>query len=190
MVSVHSTGSFRPARSAEALEGEPTEPELGRTKPESATIQSGSENMSVPHDWDPAYAEAYALAGKIVGWLMGWGRRTKPEYVTKQAGYKNMSAAGGSGGQNPNGSGGTRSLWTTLRKILNATKAMKTAIVPQREHSQSPLFQTKPECFRKEGAYKNMSKGISKIGGWLRAVASFLLQRHQVEDLRVELSGE
>jgi hypothetical protein len=198
MVSVHSTGPSRDvARASSPSSSRPgwpcheqglsTEPELERTKPESLSSQSGSENMSVPADWDPDYAVAYALAERMVGWLLGWGKRTKPEYERKQAGYKNMSPGGERGGGNPNGNSGARSLGPRLG---NSFRAFKAAVMPRRKHSQLPLFPTKPECLRKEGGYKNMSKRISKIGGWLGAAASFLLPRHRVQGLRVELSGE
>ena len=98
--------------------------------------------MSVPGDWDPAYAEAYVLAERVVGWLMGRRKRTKPEYDRKQVAYKNMSPAGELGGRNPKGSGAG----TVLGKVL---RAVKTALTLRGEYSQSPLFQTKPECFRK-----------------------------------------
>lgn len=41
---------------------------------------------------------------------------------------------------------------------------MRTALVPGKEQPRLPLLQTKPECYRKEGAYKNMLTGMSKIG--------------------------
>jgi hypothetical protein len=178
MVSVHSTGPFR---RAEAREGPPSEAEYERTKPESTTMQSGSENMSVPADWDPSYAEAYALAERIVGWFMGWRKRTKPECDRKRAGYKNMSPAGERGGENPNGNSGARSLGKAFR-------AIKAALVPRKEYSQLPLFQTKPECSRNEAAYKNMSNGVSKTGDWLGTAASFLLKGHRVEDFHAEFT--
>jgi len=133
-----------------------------RTKPESTTIQSGSENMSDPRFSDPAYAEAYAVAERIVGWFMGWGKRTKPESLRKQEVCKNMSPVGERGGQNPSGSGVAISLGTRLGKIFGAVKA---ALVPRKAYSQLPLFQTNPECFRKEAASPNMSKDVAKIGG-------------------------
>jgi hypothetical protein len=167
IVSVHSTGPFRPA---EVPEGPASEPECERTKPESPTIQGGSKNMSVPADWDPDYAAAYALAERIVGCLLGWGKRTKPESHRNQEACKNMSPAGEPGGRNPNGGGGATGLGRVFRTV-------KTALAPRKEWSQLPLFQTKPECSRKEGAYKNMPNGMSKIGGWLGAAASFLLRR-------------
>jgi hypothetical protein len=177
IVSVHTTGPQDVARASSPCRSRPGwpchdagEPDSERTKPESTTIQSGSLNMSDPRYSDPAYAEAYALAARIVGWLMGWGKRTKPECDRKKAAYKNMSVAGEPGGRNPNGSSGTRSLGRVFR-------AVKAAPNPRKEPSQLPLFQTKPECFRKEGAYKNMSKGMAKIGGWLGAAASILLRR-------------
>jgi len=154
LVSVHSTGPFRPARSAEAPEGPPTEPELERTKPESTTIQSGSENMSDPRYWDPAYAEAYALAERIVGWFMGWGKRTKPESLRNQKVCKNMSPAGERGGR-PNCGSGATSLGPKLGKVF---RTVKKALARRKKYSQLPRFQTKPECLRKNGAYKNMSK--------------------------------
>ena len=40
-------------------------------------------------------------------------------------------------------------------------------------YSQFPLSQTNPECYRKDGSYKNMSKSL----GWLDAAASFLVRR-------------
>ncbi len=154
-----------PKACAERSEGVgPTSTE--RTKPESDRIQSGSENMSLPADWDPAYAEAYALAERLVGWLMGRGKRTKPECFRKQHSCKNMSPAGKMAGRNPNG--GDRA--GSLAKVF---RAMKAALVPQREGSQLSLFQTKPECKRKESAYKNMSKNPR----WLGAAVSFLLKR-------------
>ena len=126
--------------------------------------------MSVPAEWDPAYIMAYAVAEKIVGWFMGKGKRTNPESDRKQAAYKNVSAADEPGGRNPEGSGGTTSLGTRLANIF---RSMKTALVPRKEYSQLPLFQTKPECYRKEGAYRNMSKAL----GWLGTAPAFLLKR-------------
>ena len=111
-----------------------------RTKPESHSSQSSSKNMSLPADWDPAYVVAYALAERLVGWLLCWGKRTKPESVRNEATCKNMSPAGESAGQNPNGNGGATSLGTRLAKIF---RAMKTALAPRKEPSQLPLFQTK-----------------------------------------------
>jgi hypothetical protein len=163
MVSVHSTG---PSRSPEAREEAPSEAECERTKPECYSSQSGSENMSDPRYWDPAYAEAYALAERIVGWFMRWGKQTKPECYTRQKTCKNMSLGGESGEPNPNGKGGA----ITLARVF---RVIKTAVVGRKEYSQLPLFQTKPEYLTKEGAYKNMSKTM----GWLGAAASFLLKQ-------------
>jgi hypothetical protein len=177
MVSVHSTGPWDVARASSPCCSRPGWPchdggevDSERTKPESATIQSISENISLPADWDPAYAVAYALAERIVGWLMGGGKRTKPEYDRKQATCKNMSPAGERDGRNPKGSGRKTALGRVFRTV-------KTAFVPRKEHWQLPLFQTKPECYRKDGPYKNMSNDESKIGGWLGRAASFLLKR-------------
>jgi hypothetical protein len=163
MVSVHSTG---PSRPTEAPERPPSEPERERTKPESHSSQKGFENMSLPADWDPSYAEAYALAERLVGWVMGLGKQTKPESHRKQYAYKSMSPAGQLGWRNPNGRDGA----TRLGKAFRAVKA---AIVPRKEDSQLRLFQTNPECYTKDGAYKN----ISKARGWLGAAGSFLLER-------------
>jgi hypothetical protein len=212
VVSVHTTGPFRSAKPAKALEGEPTELESERTKPESVTIQSGSEsisvggcrcpvvggerdgrqgklqpdpktdyrepkterrtkpesatiqsrfvNMSDPRFSDPTYAEAYALAERIVGWLMGWGKRTKPEPLRNQKICKNMSSAGERAAGNPNGSGRATSLRTTLGKVF---RFMKAALVPRKEYRQLPLFQTNPECSGKQGRYKNMSKALGRL---------------------------
>jgi len=122
--------------------------------------------MSLPPDWDPDYLAAYALAERFVGWLMSWGKRTKPEYYRNQEACKNMSPAGESGRRNPNGSDGV----TAVEKVL---RAIRTALVPRKECSQLELFQTKPECNRKEGVSQNVSKSL----GRLRAAFSFLLKR-------------
>jgi hypothetical protein len=189
IVSVHTTGprdvarasspcGARPELALSNVKGWPCHDagalDLEQTKPESATIQSSSVNMSDPRFSDPAYAEAYALAERIVGWFMGWGKQTKPESLRNQGVCKNMSPAGESTGRKLNGSGGA----TSLGKVFRAVKA---ALVPRKEYSQLPLFQTKPECFRKVGTYQNMSKGMSKIGSWLGAAASFLLKRGPAE---------
>ena len=169
MVSVHSTGPRDVARASSPCESRPGWPchdDSQRTKPESYSSQTGSENMSLPPDWDPDYLAAYALAERFVGWLMSWGKRTKPECVGKQAAYKNMSPAGEWAGRNPNGI----SRATSLGKLF---RAIRTALVPRKECSQLGLFQTKPEYKRKEGAYKNMSKTL----GWLATAALFLLKR-------------
>jgi len=108
--------------------------------------------MSLPADWDPAYAEAYALAERFVGWLMGWGKRTKPECNRKKSGCKNMSAQDG-------GRIATRAL---------DERESQTSTEVSRETKR-----TKPEYQRKQGAYKNISKTL----GWLGAAASFLLKR-------------
>ena len=105
----------------------------------------------------------------LSGGLGDSGKRTKPEYDRKQAAYENMWPAGESGGRNPSASGGPTSLGTRLGKIF---RGVKTALVPRKQPSQLPLFQTKPESYRKEGGYKNMSKVL----GWLGAAARFLLK--------------
>ncbi len=125
--------------------------------------------MPLPADWDPAYAEAYALAERIVGWLMRWGKRTKPECHRKREACRNMSPAGERGGRNPSGSGGAAS----LKRVFCA---VKTALTPRKEYSQSPLFQTKPEYLRKDSACKNMSKVL----GWLGAAACRMLDVMEV----------
>ena len=51
--------------------------------------------MSVPADWDPDYAAAYALAERLVERLMGKVKRTKPEYHRKETSSENMSAQDG-----------------------------------------------------------------------------------------------
>jgi len=175
MVSVHSTGPRDVARASSPCEsrpelalskakGWPCHDDWRRTKPESNGMQMGSQNMSVPPDWDPDYLAAYALAERFVGWLMSWGKRTKPEYYRNQEAYKNMSPAGESGRRSPNGSDGVRAVGRVLRGI-------KTALVPRKECSQLELFQTKPECKGKEGPYKNMSKTL----GWLATARRFLI---------------
>ncbi len=169
MVSVHRTGPSGPDVGP-GLAPAMADPRVGptraqRTKPECYSSQISSENMWPPADWDPAYAEAYALAERIVGWLMRWGKRTKPEYNRKQAACKNMSPAGERGGRNPGGSGAATSLGRIVR-------AVKTALTSRKERPQLPPLQTKPESLRKDAAYKNMSKAL----GWLGAPASFLLK--------------
>ncbi|HXJ93616.1 MAG TPA: hypothetical protein VMT20_12110 [Terriglobia bacterium] len=142
-------------------------PEWERTKPESYSSRSASQNMSVPGAWDPNYAAAYALAERIVGWLMSLGKRTKPEYCRNQGACKDMSADSVWASRNPNRSDGATSVGRVFRTI-------KTAFVLRKTHSQLSLLQTKPECKRREGAYQNMSKTL----GWLGAAASFLLKRN------------
>ena len=83
--------------------------------------------MSVPADWDPDYAAAYALAERIVGWLMGLGKRTKRESPRNQEACQNMSADGAQRGRNPNGCGGAVRLGTKLRKLFLGGK---TALTP------------------------------------------------------------
>jgi hypothetical protein len=186
MVSVHSTGPSRDVARASSPCGsrpelalskakgwpchDPGEVDSERTKPESDTIQRGFLNMSLPADWDPAYAEAYALAERIVGWLMGLGKRTKPESHRNQQACKNMSPAGESAAQNPDRSDKA----TTIERVFGA---MKTAFTARKECLQLPLFQAKPECLRKGGAYENMSKGMSKIRVWLGPARSLLPRR-------------
>lgn len=110
IVSVHSTGPFRPAQ---AVEGQPTEPQLERTKPECDTMQSGSKNMSVAGCRLPVVGGD--RIGRFASWwsmvrgqLLGQGklqpgpktdhrkpqteRRTKPESYSSQSGSENMSA--------------------------------------------------------------------------------------------------
>ena len=53
----------------------------------------------------------------------------------------------------------------------------KTALAPRKEYSQLPLFQTKLESSRKEGAYKN----TANVLGWLGAAASSLHCRRAKE---------
>ena len=139
-----------------------------RTKPESYSSQSSSENMSLPANRDRAYAEAHALAERFIGWLMGWRKRTKPESYRNQDGCRNMSPAGDRGGRNPSGSARA----TGLRRVL---QDVKTALTPRKECRQLPLFQTKPEYLRNNMAYKNISKAPGWLG-WLGAAASFLLK--------------
>jgi len=160
MVSVHSTGPRDVARASSPCCPRPGWPchehgplDSQRTKPESYSSRSACENMSVPGAWDPDYAAAYALAERFVGWLMRWGKRTKPEYVGKQMACKNMSSAGVPVSRNPNRRHGA----TALGKVFRASR---TAFVPRKTHPQLPLFQTKPECKRREGAYQNMSKTL------------------------------
>ena len=163
MVSVHSTGpATRPGRRAESLGTE-------RTKPECYTVQTSSGNMSLPAHWDPAYLEAYALAERIVGWLMPWGKRTKPECNRKQAACKNISAAGSAEGRVQNGQGLLTQFGTKLRETLDRLR------MPPASRQMCLDFtanRAKPECNRKQGA----SKSISKSLGWLGAAASFLLE--------------
>jgi hypothetical protein len=167
MVSVHSTGPFRPA---ESFEVQPMEPECERTKPESDSNQRGSENMSVPGAWDPDFAAAYELADRLVGWLMGWGKRTKPESIRKQESCKNMSMGGGS--PRGNSDGGDRA--TGFGKILDA---LRTALVSRKEPSQLELFQTKPEYDRKVGVSQIISKSLGRLG----AAFAFLMKRGSAE---------
>jgi len=68
IVSVPSTG---PSRPAEDLAGQPTEPELERTKPQSAAIQSSRENMSVPGDREAAFAAGYAVPDRLIRLFTG-----------------------------------------------------------------------------------------------------------------------
>ena len=89
--------------------------------------------------------------------------RTKPESFRKHEACKNISSTGERAGRNPNGSDGATALGRVFR-------AIKTALVPRKECSQLPLFQTKPECYRKEAAYKN----VSKARVWLGKAMSFL----------------
>ena len=106
--------------------------------------------MSLHADCDPAYTEAYALAEKIVGWLMGWGKRTKPEYNRRETSSENMSVRDGR---------------KITRGPLDEGESQASVEV------SGDTKQTKPECHRKKGTYKN----ISKARGWLRATVSSLL---------------
>ena len=153
LLSVHSTGPSGPAEV----------PETARTKPECFTIESSYENMSVPRDRNPAFAAIGALAQGILRSLMRRWKRTKPECDRKQGACENMSLTGESAGRGAIGGGGA----TGLGKVF---RALKTALVPRKEHSQLLLFQSKPESFRKEDTYKN----VSKARGWLSAAVWFL----------------
>jgi hypothetical protein len=149
MVSVHSTGPFRPV---EALEGPSSEPEWERTKPESYSSQSASENMSAPSRREASFAAGCALADRLIGWLTGRRKRTKPESDRNGMGSENMSAQGGGG------------------IVLGASDGVESSASPEVSDGTK---QTKPEYHRKEGAYKNMSKTLA----WLGAAASLLLKR-------------
>jgi hypothetical protein len=148
MISVHSTG---PSKPAEALAGGPTGPEWERTKPESLTRQRGSENVSVPADGDPDFASGYELGKRLIRRLKDGGKRTKPECNRKEEAYQNMSAAGGPVRRNWNRSGRALSFGKLLEAVRAALSVPKTIL-------QWALFQVKPECERKEGAYKIISK--------------------------------
>jgi hypothetical protein len=165
IVSVHTTGPRGVARASSPCNARPGWPchDVGevdseRTKPESTTIQSGSLNMSDPRFLDPTYAEAYALAERIVGWFMGWGKRTKPESSRKQEGCKNMSVAGP---RWPVVGGWTAWCvawwWAVSGQLLG--RGNKLQVGPNTDHRKPQTEkQTKPECLRKEVPYKNMSR--------------------------------
>jgi hypothetical protein len=132
--------------------------------------------MSVPADRDPACAEAYAPAKRIVEWVMGRRKRPKPEYFRKKDICENMSPVAESGGQDP-----SRSRWPArLGKVF---RAVKTALTPPKEYSQLPLFQAKPESYRKGDAYKNMSKAL----GWLGAAVGYTLPCSQAQRAKIVL---
>ena len=68
MTLVHAIG---PSGPAEVLEGHPTEPACGRTKPERYTRQSTSENISVLGVHESAFAPEYAPADRLIRWPTG-----------------------------------------------------------------------------------------------------------------------
>jgi hypothetical protein len=175
IVSVHSTGSRNVARASSPCGSrpgwpchDPRELDSEQTKPESATIQSGFVNMSDPRYWDPAYAEAYALAERIVGWFMGWGKRTKPESPRNEKACKNISVAGSRWSVVDGWTTWCVAWWwSACGQLLG--RENKLQVGPKTEHRKSPTEKrTKPESLRKEGAYKNMlvtGSRWSVIGG-------------------------
>jgi hypothetical protein len=183
IVSVHTTGPRDVARASSPCcsrpgwpcheQGQTTEPELERTKPESYSSQNSSKNMSVPAHWDPDYAAAYALAERIVGWFMGWGKRTKPESARNQEACKNVSVTGSRWSVVGAWTTWYVAWWGLVRGQLLG-RGHKLQVGPNADHRKpNTEKQTKPECFTKGGACKNMSK----TGDWLGTWASLLLKR-------------
>jgi hypothetical protein len=156
MVSVHSTG---PSWPAEALEPE-------QTKPECDTSQSSSENISVSRASEAASATANDRETPVAGPLIGRSKRTKPEYNRKQDAYKNMSGIEGWSGRSPNSS-------DQVTRFGTIFGTMRTALISRKQHPELRAVRTKPECARKEGGSRIVSKSL----GWLGAAVSSLLKR-------------
>jgi hypothetical protein len=98
---------------------------------------------------------------------MGRVKRTKPESSGKQKCCKNMSVAGSpwsvAGAYRTRGGP-----WWSLVCGQLLGQGNKLQAGPKTDH-QKPKTEkrAKPEYERKEGAYKDISKIMSKIGGWL-----------------------
>jgi hypothetical protein len=140
MVSAHSTGWSEPA---EAREGERPEPKWERTKPESYTIESSSQNIWVASDCGSGFAAGHTPGERLICRLNGWGRRTKPESNTIESSSQNMSVPPDCG----SGFAAGHTPW-------------KEAHPPVERVGK----RTKPEYLRKESAYENMSKRTALRG--------------------------
>src|SRR5215469_3150101 len=71
-----------------------------------------------------------------------------------------MSPARERGGRSPNCGSGATSLGPKLGKLFRTAKK---ALAPGKEYSQLPRFQTKPECYRKQGPCGNIYEALDRL---------------------------